>query len=648
MPATLPLFWKTRQRLMASVLVLAIFFISLASGLSEFMPARANSPLWHGLQASMVHTSDGPAKPFVPPVISTPTNTDVPTTTATDPSKNPSGADTSTPTDTYPTSTDYPPSTDYPTSTDYPPSTSNGPVADQPSYPVTTQPDPGSNNGITTQPTNLPSTQGSNPNPTQPTNPTQPAKSTATPTPTPVPTAPPTTTDTPTPTATPTPTDTPPPTDTPSPTDTPVSTGPCTANSPTATATSTAPVKATPTAPGNPVLSNLVQVTNRAFGADGSTYVPNSWGVQKSRIVRTSKDIFTVYISAGTDLQNRTWHLMHLTSNGHWEELKNGDAGTEPINILVGPNDELHLFTWPGTQGKLVHLYSKDLGNTFEQEDITGNWSTDQGYSGATIDAKGDMVIYQTSQDIPGQFLWSYYSASDGKWTFHTNTLDCRYTYAFFFLGENNDLTITAMRDVKRQELGLTASSGFDYIFNAIGYFYIKDVTVADPQMSFFKVTEVQPKNTTDYDVTYLTDSYIDTQGRVHILYNNLYNGPHHAIIENGQIVKDVKLDISLGTKARITQDSQGHFYVITMSKDGNSLNVYPGTSNDTDGTQLMSAVSLPISSNPGCADDDFCHSPTFTVPRSGNTRSDVVDGVYGNHNDEIYFQINLRGQPKS
>ncbi|GHO88446.1 hypothetical protein [Dictyobacter formicarum] len=620
MPATLPLLWKTRERRVACVLVVLIFIVSLVSVFGEFSPAKASAPLWRSLQASTIHSNDGLTS-IVPGFASTQTNADVPSITPTYPSTNQPSADTSTPTNNFPPSTSYPPAN------------STGPVADQPSYPVTTQPTSAPTTGSTnrtTQPTNPPSsTEVPNPTSTQPANPTSTptpdsaqtcATSTASATPTPTATSTSTASATPTPTVTPT-------------------------STPSVTPTATA------TPEPNPALTSLEQVTDGAFGQNG-VYVPNSWGVQKSRIVRTSTgDIFTIYIDAGTGQHDRTWHLMHRSTDRNWEEVKitniniSHDAGTEPVNLLVGPNDELHLFAWPGTKGKLVHLFSKDLGKTFDSEDISGGWSTDQGYSGATINTNGDMVVYQTAEDVPGHFLWSYYSSTTQKWTFHTNTLDCRYTYAFFFLGDKGDLTITAMRDVKRPELGLPSSSGFNYIFNAIGYFYTKDVTATDPQLTPVKVTEIQPKNNTDYDITYLTDSYIDSSNRVHILYNNLYDGLHHVIIENGKIVKDEKQDISLGTKARITQDSEGRFYLITMNKDGKTLNIYPGSDSDTDGTQLLPAVQLDISKYPGCSDDDFCHSPTFTVSRSGNARSDVIDGVYGNFTKEIYFQIDLHGK---
>ncbi len=403
---------------------------------------------------------------------------------------------------------------------------------------------------------------------------------------------------------------------------------------------------------GKPVLEKLELVTDQAFAVDGK-YVPNSWGVQKNRIVRTSGgDLFTVYISAGSsDKLNREWHLMHEAPGGSWEEIKTGNAGSEPINIIRGPHDEIHLFAWPGTLGKLQHLVSNDTGKTFKSEFLPGNWKDDQeqGYSGSGINEKGDIVFFQTGDDKPGIFNWTYYSPQTNKWTFHKNLIDYRYTYAFFLPGNDNSLTMVAMRDVKRRELGYpptSSSQSFDYIFDAIKYFHIDDATQKNPGLEQQTVIQVPPENQDDYDMAYLTDTYIDTAGRVHILYNNLYDGPHHIIIQNGQKIKDTKIPTisnQSGQKMRIVQDTQGHFYIISIDDNGNLI-VDPGTASDTDGTQLEPGLLLNTSQYPGCnSDDDYCHSPTFTVPRNGHTLSDTIDGTYGNRGKEIYFRIKLR-----
>jgi hypothetical protein len=423
---------------------------------------------------------------------------------------------------------------------------------------------------------------------------------------------------------------------------------------PTATATSEPEPTVSPVPiVGVPTLTRLELVTSNAYGVDGD-YVPNSWGVQKNRLIRTSNgDIFMVYISAGSGANNRAWHLMRRDQQGVWQEVDTGNAGEEEVNILLGPHDQINLFVWPGAQGILDHIVSTDYGATFRTEQVPGQWIVDQGYSGSTIDPAGNMIIFQTGADIPGTFLWSYYSVQTQQWTFHTTSFDYRYTYAFFFLGtqhpgSTDDLTITAMRDVLRQELGYpeAPSGDFDYIFNAIEYFHFADLSQATFQQ--LQVTQVQPQSNADADITYMLDSYVDSYGRTHIIYNDLYDRTHHVIIENGKVIENVLMNVSSPLKVRITQDAAGHFYVITMSADGKALNIYPGTASDTDGTQLAAPVQLDISRLPGCNDYDFCHEPTFTIPRAGNANSNIVDGVYGNYNQEIYFQINLHGQSTS
>ena len=402
-----------------------------------------------------------------------------------------------------------------------------------------------------------------------------------------------------------------------------------------------------------PTLQALGQVTNQAYGTNND-YIPNSWGMHKTRIIRMSTgDLFTVYTSAGSGDSDREWHLMRKAPGGNWQEVHTGDAGQEPINIIRGPNDELHLFAWPGTKGQLQHIESKDLGQTFTTEMLPGQWAggpndpsaPEQGYSGAGVNDKGDIVICQTNVDKPGTFRWAYYDPTTGSWQFHLNQIDnFRFTYFFLFPGENNDLSFVGMRDATREELGYPPSSGFDYVFDEISYFHISDVN--NPTVTELLVAKVKPKSTQDYDLTYLTDAYVDTQGNTHILYDNLYDGPHHAIIQNGAVVKDVKMNLPSSdpspTKMRIIQNATGQFSIIDISNDGNSLYVYPGATGDTDGTQLTSPTALDISQYPACSDDDFCHAPTFTMPRSGNPLSDMLDGVYGNFNKEIYFRIQL------
>jgi len=403
----------------------------------------------------------------------------------------------------------------------------------------------------------------------------------------------------------------------------------------------------TPTSPGLPALDALDRVTGQAASEQdqGQDYIPNGWGSHKNRIVRTSGgDLFTVFVGDGAASTDRTWHMMHQApGSSSWVEMASGDAGQEPINILVGPHDELYIFTWPGTKGQLMEYESTDLGQHFISSQIDGTWDTSQGYTGSGINAVGDIVVVQTGHDVPGIFRWAYYSPASGKWSYHENTLDVRHTYTYVFPGYNNDLTLVAMRDALRSELGYPSVPNFNYIFNEISYYYIANVN--QPVLQSVQVAEVPPGADNEVDITYLTDVYMDTQGRTHVLYTNYYAGEtYHAIVDHGILIKNVPVTgIDSTHKARIIQDALGHFYILATSASGLSINLYPGIAQDTDGTQLQSPVSLDISKYPTCDDYDLCNNPTLTVPRAGDALSNTIDGVYGNYGAEIHFRINLR-----
>ncbi len=423
-----------------------------------------------------------------------------------------------------------------------------------------------------------------------------------------------------------------------------------------------------PSAPGTPTLTSGPQIVASNAQTCDNGCVPNGWGTHKSRIIRLSTgDIFTVY----TDHKLK-FHVMHRNTDGKWSDAYSGDAGMEPINILRGPNDQINVFARPIkgphdniTSSSLVYYKSTDTGKSFKSFTIPGNWNTqEQGYAGAGINEAGDMVVgIGPHDDVPGAIYFSYYDHTTGNWTAHTLHLPVRYAYDYFFPGKNGDLTITGTRDYMPSELtdesllgptGNVDLSNVSYIFDRIGYCYIpnvasnsdyqctpKDLVVGDP--TGHKISGFV--NLVDQ-----SDAYMDTQERLHILYYDQFKGGHHLILENGQVVQDIPVDVSSDTdqnnKMRLTQDEAGHFYLINIAGGSGTtgqLEVYPATADDTDGTKLGSAIKLNNKKLLGCDDHDNCLGPTFTVPRSGNAVSNVIDGIYGNKGKVIYFQITLK-----
>ena len=65
----------------------------------------------------------------------------------------------------------------------------------------------------------------------------------------------------------------------------------------------------------------------------------------------------------------------------------------------------------------------------------------------------------------------------------------------------------------------------------------------------------------------YGRDSYLDTQGRGHILYvDKIKGGGSHAILQNGQVIKDVPVNVPDSFRDRIIQDSAGRFYIFGIN----------------------------------------------------------------------------------
>jgi hypothetical protein len=391
-------------------------------------------------------------------------------------------------------------------------------------------------------------------------------------------------------------------------------------------------------ATSTPTLVSNEVVASDAFG-DGSTYIPNGWGYQKTRIIRNSTgDIFVTYSNSKTQ-----YAVMHRAPSGGWTQVNTGDQGSEPVNILRGPNDEIHVFPFPG-ETTLNDVASKDEGKTFTTTAIAGQWENSQGYWGAGTNAAGDMVIMQTENDQPYNFWWATLNPSTSQWTFHTATPPSGYSYVFVLPGAS-DISVVGMRDVHWSTLGLPAGGTFDYVFNELHLFHI--ASFADSTMTDYSLKEEQPGSNAPNEILYTLDSYLDTQNRLHILYWDANDQSDHvALVQNNALTKDVAIKLASPWKARMIQDTTGRFYILSI--DNSTLDVYPGSAADTDGTQYDAAVALNLT-NAGCNDDwDFCLPITLANPRSGVPLANYVDGIYGKGTDVYYFRVQLTNSSSS
>jgi hypothetical protein len=183
------------------------------------------------------------------------------------------------------------------------------------------------------------------------------------------------------------------------------------------------------------------------------------------------------------------------------------------------------------------------------------------------------------------------------------------------------------------------AETSFQYVYDRTSLFYTNDYT--DGTLTEVPIhREAQVGN--EFLHVFAQDAYRDTRGRIHVLYHVQGSSTggaltgRHAIIQDGQVVKDVQLeDVWCPNTARLIQDTTGKFYLFTSC--GSSLYIWPADS--IDGTQVDAAVTVDLGQHP--ASSWFW----LATPRGGTPLADYVDGAYaaGQDSELVYFRIRLR-----
>ncbi len=412
------------------------------------------------------------------------------------------------------------------------------------------------------------------------------------------------------------------------------------------------PFAATPSeAAGVPYLDRLELLTDQATpGASGNgSGNGNGWGSHTVRVERTSTDdVFAMYVAAGSDDNHKQWVVKRRSTNDGWSEVWRGVGGIEPAHLVEQPNNQLGVLSW--SQG--LPLFASAAGpngqQPFSTGSIPGPWTrTDYPYESAGTNTRGDVFALQSGVDhsgsfAPGSLQGAYRTASDGSWHGMNISTALRYVYTLLLPTDSGGLDIVGSSGVTWRDAGYTqpSSVGFGYVSDRVHYWHSDQ-----PSSSSFQELEVaryaQPSGTNAYVHVFAQDAYRDTQGRTHILY--AVQAPstgqqvvgHHAIVQNGSVIKDVSLDgVYCPETARLIQDTSGRFFVITGC--GQALFIYPADTND--GTQLANPVRLDVSAYP------LSSWFWLAVPRGGTARADYVDGVYaaGGDNQLVYFRARL------
>ena len=376
----------------------------------------------------------------------------------------------------------------------------------------------------------------------------------------------------------------------------------------------------------------------------------NAWGGHQTRIVRNRYGLFTAYTVSGTGTFShesdfdREWRLAKRTGDNQWTVIAKGQSGREPVNLLTSPDGELYIIGWPNKAAYVWKL--DDEGVVLEEYHVPGQWYlSDWPYGSAGTNENGDTVVLQSVDKNSPQsddFRWSYYSAAEKKWYSHYLELSAekRHCYTFLFPCGDGAVRWVSNRGVKWSEVGLCYPKGrFAYVFDSVGYWNIQDAKKKSAP-EYLKIKQALQADCEWLYCSALGDAYVDTRGRMHILYKYQCDETQdqrtyrHAVVAEGRVVKDVEHAREIGELQRIIQDTKGRFYVISSRAKA----IYPALCED--GTILGEPVPLDL----GSYEAEYS-GISLAVPRCGVRLADYVDCVFpsGGYKQWVYCRIRLR-----
>jgi hypothetical protein len=380
-------------------------------------------------------------------------------------------------------------------------------------------------------------------------------------------------------------------------------------------------------------LVNLEVITDQAATGDGG----NAWGGHQARIVRTRDGVFTAYTVPGMDDDptHREWRLV-WRKDGAWRVIAQDKVGRDPVNLLAGPDGTLYVISWPGGAG--TAWIGKPDGDELEMEKelipgvAPGFWP----YASAGIDSSGALCVLSSTGEKPGFFFWACRQPEDGQWTRQVTRTPYRYCYTYVFPSDGA-LSLVSTRDVRWRLLGYEQPEGtFDYVFNAFRYWHTDDIAKPMQEMAF--VEEPPTEKYPDVRCNAQLDAYIDTEGRMHVLYTlrgestrGQWQVRHALFSKEGETLYDGKLPGTSGPFCRIFQDSEERYYLL-----GSAGVLYPV---GPDGVTLGKMVRLDL----GGHEVEYS-GYGISAPRTGTPLSNVVDVVFPSDGGKewVYFRLEL------
>ncbi len=373
-----------------------------------------------------------------------------------------------------------------------------------------------------------------------------------------------------------------------------------------------------------------------AFVQDG---VQNAWGGHQPRVVRTNDGVFTAYIVTKTP-DTCEWRLAHRKGDGTWPVIATGPCKNEAVNLLATPDGTLHVIAWNGVE--LIDNVGVPQGSEITMkasliEIPQGAWA----YGAAGASERGDLCISASEggNDEHGRILLVHRPHGSDQWTSSVLETHFRHCYTYLHPLANGGLVFSSSRDTLWTSLTdpLLPKNAEGYAFNAFTL-WKTDNLASTPTTELYHDEEPPVSGYIYPSLNPQIDSYLDTEGRVHLIYlkeckstNGTMQVRHRIVSAEGKMEHDAELPECAARFNRMLQDDAGDYYL--LSSNGFLLPM------SDRGTKPGEPIKLEL------GDHKVAYSGfSITAPRTGTARSDILDVVFTDQTPGswLYLEIKL------
>ena len=409
----------------------------------------------------------------------------------------------------------------------------------------------------------------------------------------------------------------------------------------------------------------ISDAVNLSAACDATASGAGAHGGTQSRICRTSHGTYVAYLGENPK-QEAILHVLRIRDGRPTRLLTVPTVvvGSNGVHVVSDGHEEVYVIAAgsrfaDGAERAVLTAYHIDRNTgaaTEYSETVPFGKGSSFGYSSVSIDAaRRDIHAIYSGGDAPGYFAWIRFDLARKRWatTAIVAELAYRHCYNYGFADGRGGMIILSERDIKNASAGITPSDkgrkiNAEYVWDELRLFYVGNIAKPD-----YKPVDVEPAV---YDKTvglYPTvqnnwkgDTYLDLQGRLHVLYmsddNNHTPGSfnRHAIFDaQGNCIRNDRLQFQEACAMRMAQSVAGRHYIIAMPYERAAcVQVWGATDADGASYVLLAEKKLSKEIKPSYA------GLAASCPRNGSRQDNQIDCLFPANRDYYWFSIHLKG----